>query len=565
MGLHSKELDLACFELEVGADIGCVGRFREPSHSKNAPSAFEYAAEVTESIASWTAKGLVRGPLEENEVPANAKINGIMCRPKPNGSARVILNLSAPKGRSVNEGIDKKRFPATMSSTKKWVTILGRAGRGAWMVKCDWTEAYKHQHVRIEDVDLQYFAWLGRFFVELMLVFGAVSSAGIYDRVAKLVLEIAARRSRFPKKSICQVLDDVCAAIGAGQLQVLLDFLDAYKAVAREVGVILASEDDPDKAFAPCQRGVVLGIEYDTVKWTWKIPQEKGARFVLQLRDLIAKDAVRQDEIWRVVGRAIHYAPLIPSGRLNLDYLMRANKVSDDANHLVRITPELRRQCEFWILMIKLCSGTTGIPNLDRGFPAWTVEVFTDAAGGSLNGIGRGCGGVAGSWWFYLSWARKINCGVKAADGKKLSKKLSALELVGPLVAVCSARLFGSRCPIRIWVDNAGSVKIWEKGYSSSCELCTTLVKAIGTVAAHFACRVTLTKIRRCSNKQAILADMLSKAEFRAFRALSGSDMDLEPGWVPRSVLAWVARPCKDDDLGGRILREIALRDAAAP
>ena len=58
---------------------------------------------------------------------------------------------------------------------------------------------------------------------------------------------------------------------------------------------------------------------------------------------------------------------------------------------------------------------------------------------------------------------------------------------------------------------------------------------------------------------------MLSKAEFQAFRALSGSDMDLEPGWVPRSVLAWVARPCKNDDLGGRILREIALRDTAAP
>jgi hypothetical protein len=46
--------------------------------------------------------------------------------------------------------------------------------------------------------------------------------------------------------------------------------------------------------------------------------------------------------------------------------------------------------------MIKLCSGTIGIPDPNAGFPAWTVEVFTDAAGGSMSGIGRGCGGVSG-------------------------------------------------------------------------------------------------------------------------------------------------------------------------
>ena len=209
--------------------------------------------------------------------------------------------------------------------------------------------------------------------------------------------------------------------------------------------------------------------------------------------------------------------------------------------------------------MIKLCDGTTGIPDPRRGFHAWTVEVFTDAAGGTLNSVGHGCGGVSGDWWFYLPWSRKINFGVRALDGRKLSKKLSALELVGPLAAVCAARHFGFRMPMRIWVDNAGSVQIWQKGYSTRCQLCTMLVKAMATVAARLAVRVTVQKITRCSCKPAILADLLSKAEFAAFKALRGGGDVGALAWVPRSILAWVTRPRADDELGACILAELGL------
>ena len=50
------------------------------------------------------------GPYEFEEIPADAKISGLLVKLKPNGEARLILNLSAPKGSSVNEGIDKKKI-----------------------------------------------------------------------------------------------------------------------------------------------------------------------------------------------------------------------------------------------------------------------------------------------------------------------------------------------------------------------------------------------------------------------------------------------------------------------
>ena len=62
----------------------------------------------------------------------------------------------------MNDGIDGDEFPATMSSTAKWVKVLNTAGRGCLMTKADWSDAYKHIRVRAEDRDLQWFRWLDK-------------------------------------------------------------------------------------------------------------------------------------------------------------------------------------------------------------------------------------------------------------------------------------------------------------------------------------------------------------------------------------------------------------------
>jgi len=554
-----KRLAAVCADLTAGADVGCVGRFREPSRSSNAPSAFQFPAEVTDAVASWVLAGFAVGPFEEAEVPKQAKVNGIMTRPKPNGAVRIILNLSAPRGSAVNDGIDVERFPATMSSTGKWLAVLARAGREAVMIKMDWADAYKHVHVRQEDVQLQWFSWLGKFFAEVCLVFGAVSSPGIYDRAAKVVLDLVLRMSGFPPALVCQHLDDVCAAAGAAAADGLADFERCYRRVCAQVGVKLAPADDSDKGFTLATRGVILGVEYDTVAWTWAIPADKVARLVNQIQEALVADSLRQDQVWSVVGRIIHYCPLVPAGRFNLDHLIKANSVSADKAAVVKLSAAFKRQLHFWLLIIRVSSGLARMPDLSP-LPAWTVEAFTDAAGGSLEGF-RGSGGVIGEWWYFLPWPATINAGDRAADGKRLSKKLSALELVGPLAVVAAAPDLCRGQPVRVWVDNAGSVRIWEKGYSSSCDLCTTIVKAAASVAAALMCRLEVHKIRRCSTPGAVMADALSQGDFRRFRAAAagaGIRPAAVPAVVPRALRRWLARPVPDDDLGQRILVELA-------
>jgi hypothetical protein len=552
-------LDTVCKDLSEGANIGCTGAPRSPSFSTNAPSAFEFGPEVTDAVAEWVKQGFAAGPFHPKNRPAGAKVSGIMCRQKPNGAARIILNFSSPAGNCVNDGIDGDNFPTSMSSTNRWLAALELAGRGALIMKVDWAAAYKHIHVREEDLKLQFFSWLGMDFVELMLVFGARSSAGIYDRLAKLVLVLALAYSRFPPEMVCQYLDDVCAAAPAGSLA-LSPFESTYRAVAAEIGVRLAPTDDPDKAFSPCTAGVVLGVHYDTVSWTWRIPAEKLDRTLLAIRAAINAETLPQHEIWSLVGKLLHYAPLIPDSKFNIGHLIKANSCSTNRRFPVHITSEMKRQLHFWWIMLRTTNGLAGIPPpANRPLPASATEFYTDAAGGSMLSIGQGTGGIGPNFWFMVPWGRKINSSMRAADGKQLRKKLSALELVGPLICVAAGAAICRGRPVRIWVDNAGSVAIWRKGYSSSCDLCTTLVAAIGRVAAALGTVVAIEKITRRSETGAILADELSKGRLRRFKENLPHDwqIPLEPAKVPPAILQWIANPTPQAHLGDKILDDL--------
>ena len=390
-GVHGDRLALAMQDLTLGADIGCRGSARNPTRSTNAPSAYEFGAQVSDAIADWLVLGLAYGPVKEEDLPFSVKINGIMCKEKPNGSVRIILNLSAPEGLSVNDGINKLDFPAVMSSTWKFVKALNLGGRGIYMVKIDWSSAYKHIAVRAKDLHLQWFKWMDRYFVELSLIFGGVSSVGIYDRHAKLVLDLVLAATGFPRSQVCQHLDDVPAV---GELGMLTAFDDTYSAFAEELGVRLAPRDDPEKAFGPSKTGVVFGVSYDTESWTWAMPKERLARLLIGIYDLLDLTVLPAAALESVVGKIINVRPLVPGGRFHVDQLLRAISRIRKGAESITMTPLLHSQLKFWCLLLPACSNRISIPDLERGPPAWAVDFFTDAAGGTLRVRGHGLGGV---------------------------------------------------------------------------------------------------------------------------------------------------------------------------
>ena len=543
-----------------GADIGCKGEFRNPSFANNSSSAYLDGLKVSDAIADWTKKKFAFGPVPLSEIPVSAKNSSIMTRAIPNGSVRVILNLSSPEGKSVNEGIDNSVYPAKMSSTAEWLKVLQKVGRFCKIVKIDFSDAYKHIHVRDQDTDLQWFVWLGKGFQELCLIFGSASSAGIFDAVAKIILFIVIIKSKFDKDLVIQHLDDICAAAPANSNK--LQIFDAmFQAIAADLGVQLAPRDDLTKSFGPSTHGIILGIEYDTVTWTWGVPHEKLVRLLHLIDESIASTNIEQHKIWSLVGKILNIKPLIPGAKFNIDHLIRANNVSKKRSDLIHVSEKLRAQLYYWRLILPLCSGNIPIPSPELHLAPWVIETYSDAAGGSKRSSWQGVGAVTCGWWTYVMWGHKINSGSPCEDGRKLDSVMSALELVGPLLVISAGHSWCKLNHVRVWVDNMASVVIYRKGYSSSCRLSTTLVKAISTVAIGIGCRLEVKKITRCSTPLASMADALSKGKFARFRQVAKSnklEMPLEMAWVPLAVKQWIVNPVEDDLLGHKILLELS-------
>ena len=95
-----------------------------------------------------------------------------------------------------------------------------------------------------------------------------------YFMPASLLITLAEETTGFPHSQSLMRLDDNCCVDGKGSVR-LRAYREAYRTLVEEVGVRLAGEDNPSKAFPPSTKGEILGLIYDGEAWTWEIPKDK--------------------------------------------------------------------------------------------------------------------------------------------------------------------------------------------------------------------------------------------------------------------------------------------------
>ena len=158
LNYRSWKMDALMRWLEEGADLGIERKeSRMPTRGPNSKTAYQYGVRVIDAIREWVELGIAAGPFTEQEIMEMVEggMEGIKIAPmsvtiKDNGKARICMNLSFPHTRqdeeikegvpaSVNKGIDKRKFPAVMSTSRDIVDLLFKLGRGCSFAKIDWT------------------------------------------------------------------------------------------------------------------------------------------------------------------------------------------------------------------------------------------------------------------------------------------------------------------------------------------------------------------------------------------------------------------------------------------
>ena len=558
----TDEIDEITNDIVVGCDIGNRGVSLCPSDSSNTPEAHAFGDRITDTIADGIRDGIIMGPMSRDQLPfkdMGVKVSGIMVKLKPTGVARMILNMSRGLPFGLNEGMScKERFQVKMSSTRTWRNLLLSVGTGAWFCKIDWAQAYKHLRVQKSDVRQQFFKWCDKYFAELCLVFGASSSVGLYDRLAKVVLYMACRESGLNITQTQQIIDD---AIACGTKEQCAAFYNAYRYIGESLGIKLAPEDKKMKAFSGTQSGEVFGIFYDTQRMTCWLHEEKMGIIISMLTQVIEMSE-KDIAFWEsLTGKLIHYVSLAPTGRFHIRsfMIMLRNTATMKKTTKLVISRWVHKDCIYWRKMLPFCQERTIIRDDRVSLPDSALQADTDASGASLLYPARGMGAILEEhMWVYTPHGESIARGALDQDEKLLHRKMTLWELVAPLMLIVSARKRIANRQLVIHVDNSGAVYSFRDGYSKTCDLSSTIILAIHEITASINCEIELRKVRRCSTQGACAADSLAKGDFIKFRHYKPlSNMNPEP--INPILSTWINSPKIDHELGTRIMESLGI------
>ena len=183
--------------LQFGADSLQMSDL-PPITAKNGRNVYIHGKYLTDTIGTWVKRGFVAGPFDTPPVPGfRANPLGVVVK---NGKIRPILNMSGPVGASFNENVDESKMERLhMGTAKEFSYLLRDAGQGSKFSKFDIKDAYKLIPAKTEDFRLQGMQWLGAYFVDTQLIFGATPAVANYDNLGGTTLEVAISDCQIPR------------------------------------------------------------------------------------------------------------------------------------------------------------------------------------------------------------------------------------------------------------------------------------------------------------------------------------------------------------------------------
>ena len=185
-GFPNKELCKYIIDgLQFGFKIGFRGSVSE-TRPRNNLSARSNEQKVSAAITKEIRREHTSGPFAE------PPLHPLHCSPigstdKPDGSVRLVMDLSQPEGLSINEGIDKEEFSVRYSHFDEATRLVRMVGKGCYMCKVDIRHAYRLLPVHPSEWNLLGYMWKDMYLVDTVLPFGLRSSAKIFNDFTDMV------------------------------------------------------------------------------------------------------------------------------------------------------------------------------------------------------------------------------------------------------------------------------------------------------------------------------------------------------------------------------------------
>ncbi len=365
---------------------------------------------------------------------------GVIPKKGKPGRWRLIVNLSAPDGASVNDGIDKELASVAYMSVDEVARRVLEVGRGAELVKADVKAAYRNVPVHPKDRWLLGMRWEGEVYVDGTLPFGLRSAPLIFTALGDAIQWIAERKGA---KWVRHYVDDFVAvgAAGSGECERSLQ-------VFRETCMRLGMPLDENKTEGPAEVITFLGIEIDSINMELRLTQEKLSELLNLLKKWRGMKSCRKRDLQSIAGSLNHACVAVRAGRSFKRRLhdLIASVEKDDRR--VRLNVEARADLDWWF---QFGLGWNGRALMQKGLGERQPdhELVSDASGS------WGCGAEWKGKWFQLSWETAQS----AREWSIMPKEM--------LPIVIAAIVWGEQwegSSVLAWCDNSAVVahhKVW--------------------------------------------------------------------------------------------------------
>ena len=355
---------------------------------------------------------------------------------------------NAKMGACINEDIpDPDRpvhMPAHAELRRRLRVMAGSRGtQGLWMAKRDIRRAYRNLAIRVQDWAVAGMRVGGRIYIDTALNFGTRSSPDKFLELSDAVEWVMRRWG----VECTHYIDDFIFM--GGSKEEVDEQIARFEMVCAEFGLPIKEEKD----VGPAQRLEVLGVEYDLVAGTVKMPRRQLERIQTGCDSILQKgmQTTEARSLLGVMGWAAQCLERTAAFSSRLWAAVEAATVADARR--IKVSHGLRDDMRWWIASLHAGMGTRGCAIIVH-----KKEVAEVAAGDA--GSEWGIGGWDSQGYYKASLTEEV----RAAAHRKSAMSSKFLELWQLLVM---ARVMGPRWEgrhVRVQVDNQGLVPMFRKG-----------------------------------------------------------------------------------------------------
>jgi hypothetical protein len=527
---------------------------------------------LADTLATWLKSGIVAGPFATPPLEG-FRANSVAVIRK-GAKIRPIINMSEPKGQSFNDNLRESAIEKVwMATGQSFSYTLLEAGKNCVFSKFDLKDAFKNIPAKLEDRRLQGFKFLGKYFLETQMIFGAAPSVANFDQLSNTLVVLTMAMSKVPRNLVNRTLDDITVVSPASK-PFAAEFGRCFKQLCRQTNVLIADNcPKNEKAFELQTTGVVLGIGFNSAKLEWFLPQKKADKIKNNILSALQKKYTSLREWQKTMGLINNLAlmaPFLKFFKFSGNQLLGA--FGGNEAILLEIPENVRK--DLLVCAKVAVSALAGLPIASRPTPPPLNAVFfhSDAAGSKF-GTSRGerfnlnvenDRGVACLqadadnviWYCIHKWPLSFLNEARDRNGVFFGSKMVTLETIGLLLPLLCIPEQLSGKDVVLHVDNIAVVYGWHNGATKLDEAASILLRALHLMASFIGATLHVRHEPRRSTRFAELADNLTRSATttEADRAqLKGAEVSV----AREPLVNWLKRPKEDWSLALSFLEAV--------